>query len=42
MTCDMGHVTCDTLGGVNILLNLQVPSSYDLGKTVILKLGGTG
>ena len=28
VTCDTWHVTRDTLGGVNILLKFQLPSSY--------------
>ena len=39
MACDMGHVTCYTWWGVNILLNLQVPNSYGLGKNSVLKVG---
>ena len=32
MTCDTGHVTCDTLCGLNVFSKYQLLSTYGLGK----------
>ena len=42
VTCDMWHVTHDMLGGVNILSNIQLPSSYCLGFMIFKGFGENG
>ena len=42
MTPDTWHLTCDTWWGVNILLKLQLSSSYGLGIMMFWGSGGKG